>query len=717
MEAGMCPASRGGSAAAAWSPPRRLQPVCRAVRGARTDVRLRERRARAIASRARVPRAVGRDRRRRRRRDQGARRRRTTSRSTTTADAADFTAANLAQLPRRGLPQQRGRPLNAAQETALQGYIQAGGGFVGIGSRGRGRAGHTFVTGLIGARPDAGEPDRRRPTRSSSFGDRVHPSTKGLPLEWTRNDIWYRWTTRPTGTVHTVARYRALGAAAGDGTDHGRHRLADLLVPRLPGRPLLLHRHGPHRGRLRRGRLQEAPARRDPVGRRASSAAAARPRSLSNYSTERVVSAASGDLTNSGESHGVVAGQQRLGDLHRPRRLPHRRRARRDDRPGLARRSILDFANRNVGVGCGTSTSGTRRPTTAPSTAASRRPACWPSTATAAGGNEVNGKIETGLLGVAAAPDFAQTGHIYLQYFPTFNPDNPVHPGLADGDQRRITKMAQAAHLALHDQPADQEARPRLRGRDLRVRRRRSTAAATGRRHGLRLRGQPLRHHRRHELVAEHQRLLGQQPAASAARPVTRRRRPTRTAAPTTSRINDARRTAGNTNDYNGKMLRFNPIDDARRTGRSRGRRRHARTRCRPPTSPERPEPVRRHRGRRRQGQARDLRDGPAQPVALSIDPKTDVPYAAWVGPDAGAPSRDPGSVDVRERRRRSPTRATTAGRTAWATSRPTATASPTARCAPTNAPGYVTGGPAAGGPTAGTTATTSSTTRPTTPA
>ena len=68
-------------------------------------------------------------------------------------------------------------------------------------------------------------------------------------------------------------------------------------------------------------------------------------------------------------------------------------------------------------------------------------------------GNEINGKIETGLLGVAVAPDFATTGHIYLQYFPTFNPDNPVHPGLADGDQRRITKMAHAAHLALHDRP------------------------------------------------------------------------------------------------------------------------------------------------------------------------------------------------------------------------------------------------------------------------
>ena len=44
--------------------------------------------------------------------------------------------------------------------------------------------------------------------------------------------------------------------------------------------------------------------------------------------------------------------------------------------------------------------------------------------------------------------------------------------------------------------------------------------------------------------------------------------------------FNDARRTAGNTNDYNGKMLRFNPIDSSR-TGRSRRSASARPTRCR----------------------------------------------------------------------------------------------------------------------------------------
>ncbi len=73
----------------------------------------------------------------------------------------------------------------------------------------------------------------------------------------------------------------------------------------------------------------------------------------------------------------------------------------------------------------------------------------------------------------------------------------------------------------------------------------------------------------------------------------------------------DARRTAGNTNDYNGKMLRINPIEQladganpAIGVGTTYGL----------PDGglAERPEPVRRHRGWRRQDQARDLRHGPA---------------------------------------------------------------------------------------------------------
>ena len=38
---------------------------------------------------------------------------------------------------------------------------------------------------------------------------------------------------------------------------------------------------------------------------------------------------------------------------------------------------------------------------------------------------------------------------------------------------------------------------------------------------------------------------------------------------------------------------------------------------------------------------------GLRNPSRMTIDPATDIPYAAWVGPDAGSPVGDPGSVDL----------------------------------------------------------------------
>ena len=175
--------------------------------------------------------------------------------------------------------------------------------------------------------------------------------------------------------------------------------------------------------------------------------------------------------------------------------------------------------------------------------------------------------MEYGLLGIALAPDFAKTGHIYLQYFPSFNPDTKP-PGL--GDRAPDLEDVAPAHLALHDQPRHEAAQPRLRGAHLRVRRAGLLLLPRRRRHGLRLRGQPLRDHRRHELVAGHRRLLGQQPR----RQVPDRARTTSPSSAHCGTANfsyqDARRTAGNTNDYNGKMLRFKPIRTSRTARRQR---------------------------------------------------------------------------------------------------------------------------------------------------
>ena len=104
----------------------------------------------------------------------------------------------------------------------------------------------------------------------------------------------------------------------------------------------------------------------------------------------------------------------------------------------------------------------------------------------------------------------------------------------------------------------------------------------------------------------------------------------------------DARRTAGNTNDYNGKMLRFNPIDeipDGEQPEVGIG------TTYELPTadSPNGPNLFDGTEGNGDQAKPEIYAMGLRNPSRLSIDPETDVPYTAWVGPDAGGPSQEQG--------------------------------------------------------------------------
>ena len=143
----------------------------------------------------------------------------------TSQSAADFTAANLDQYRAVVFLDNDGDPLNAAQETALQAYIQGGGGFVGIGGAAEAEPGSTFFNGLIGARPAAGSPTATA-EQVVAVGDRVHPANEGLPLEWTRSDVWYQWTPGPrarsTPSPATARRTRPPATAPPPAAPTGR---------------------------------------------------------------------------------------------------------------------------------------------------------------------------------------------------------------------------------------------------------------------------------------------------------------------------------------------------------------------------------------------------------------------------------------------------------------------------------------------------------------
>ena len=100
-----------------------------------------------------------------------------------------------------------GDVLEPEQEAGLEAYMEAGGGFLGIHDAARAEPYSNWFTGLIGARPAASSPTAVQ-RATVEVGDRQHPATKDLPLQWKRPDRWLNWVKNPSGDVHTVARVR-----------------------------------------------------------------------------------------------------------------------------------------------------------------------------------------------------------------------------------------------------------------------------------------------------------------------------------------------------------------------------------------------------------------------------------------------------------------------------------------------------------------------------
>ncbi len=611
---------------------------------------------------------------------------------TPSQNASDFTAANLEQYRAIVFLGNAGNALSAAQETALQGFINNGGGFVGIGGAAEGEPGSTFYGNLIGARPTAGSPTATA-QKVVEVGDRVHPATKTLPLEWTRDDVWYEWQTRPTGTVHTVARYRAPNAPAGDGTTIGgtdwpiswcRDFQGGRSFYTGMGRTAASFDEEQFRTHLL-GAIQWS-AGMIRAGCKATIAA--------NYSGERLVEAGpeSTGLATSGESHGVALAPNGWAIyIGRGDCRTDAERGAMIGQPSSPR--ILDFANRNVGVGCGNVHIWDPEQHNGTVNSGVTKAGVLPVYGDRGSGDEINGKIETGLLGVAVSPDFAQTGHIYLQYFPTFNPDNPVHPGLADGDQRRITKMQQARvsrfTIDLDTKQLDLDSEVVIfrydsqvyscchRGGGMGFDSEGNLYVTTGDSNSSQRTGgysgnfQPARCPTGDPAVASNDH-CGNNPIS----------------------FNDARRTAGNTNDYNGKMLRFNPVDTIPDGSQPQV---GVNSTYALPTalSPNGPNLFDGTEGNGNQAKPEIYAMGLRNPSRLFIDPETNIPYAAWVGPDAGAPSATLGPSTYENA-----TQLPTAGNYGWpycmgnqqAYRDRVADGNPRT----TNAAGFVSGGPAA---------------------
>ncbi len=139
----------------------------------------------------------------------------------TTADATKINAANLAGYRAVVFVNSAGDALpDPAERADLQTYVQNGGGFVGVGETATLEQGNgAFFDTLIGltGNPRVTATGTVSASRDVEFLDRVHPSTRDLPmLDKGLTETWYTWATNPTGTVQTVARVR--GNILPDGT-------------------------------------------------------------------------------------------------------------------------------------------------------------------------------------------------------------------------------------------------------------------------------------------------------------------------------------------------------------------------------------------------------------------------------------------------------------------------------------------------------------------
>src|SRR5690349_19911832 len=102
-----------------------------------------------------------------------------------TNDATNISTANLSGYRAVTHVNSAGDALNPEQEASLQGYVQGGGDFVGIGETAKLEEGNAFFDMLIGL---TGNPRTTAASAVSSqdveFLDRVHPATRGNPLLW-----------------------------------------------------------------------------------------------------------------------------------------------------------------------------------------------------------------------------------------------------------------------------------------------------------------------------------------------------------------------------------------------------------------------------------------------------------------------------------------------------------------------------------------------------
>src|SRR2546421_3832269 len=119
-----------------------------------------------------------------------------------TEDDTQFTDTNLARYAAVVFLSATGDPVSTqAEKDAFQRHIEAGGGFVGIHAASDSGYTRPWYGQLVGTY------FKQHPAQQNALikvEDPNHPSTRGLPAQFTRFDEWYDFQTNPRPNVHVL---------------------------------------------------------------------------------------------------------------------------------------------------------------------------------------------------------------------------------------------------------------------------------------------------------------------------------------------------------------------------------------------------------------------------------------------------------------------------------------------------------------------------------
>ncbi|MET7427082.1 ThuA domain-containing protein [Dactylosporangium sp. NPDC005555] len=136
---------------------------------------------------------------------------------TATEDAGQFTTANLARFQAVVWLSTTGDVLDAAQQSAFEAYIGAGGGYVGIHAAADTEYDWAWYGALVGGY-FASHPAIQ--TAGLRVEDQTNPSTAHLPATWTRSDEWYNYRTNPRSSARVLINLDEGSYSGGSMGDH-----------------------------------------------------------------------------------------------------------------------------------------------------------------------------------------------------------------------------------------------------------------------------------------------------------------------------------------------------------------------------------------------------------------------------------------------------------------------------------------------------------------